>query len=559
MKSRTLRVLLAMAVVLSLVITPALSFAGEPEKAPHATGVAPAANSATPDAWEDDDLPNASNANQVSSIPWEGDGFYSQLNHTIDIANGGSYDPDWYYFDVTEDEIAIDEVRYLIEAVSYDQDVDLVVEVYADGVMVGDPVNGGIWGIDPAAAAANDDSFYSLNPAAEFFPNDAGRYWIRVRPYYSAMTGFNGHAGNYTFRIQKTLAERVAGADRYQTAIEVSKRGMPTSPVASRSDRTILLANAMNYPDALSGAALATANGYGGALLLTPQGSLPTAVRNEIIRTGAQNVYVLGGPNVVSNDVMSQVAAIHPTINVVRVSGTDRLKTSEAIGREAFSKLGPRRFAFVAYAFNYPDALAATPIAVRNSAPIFLTPTNAMPAATLDAMGDMGVTDIIIVGSTSVVSTAVYNQCVAFAGGDANHVLRISGANRYETAKEIALWSSDLKGPGARGNGLVGTNSLPSGLIALSVGSLGLASGENFPDALSGGVLCGYTGHPLLLTPRDEPTAYIYDVFEELPVGKSDFFTEAGEPPSSGVSLVFGSEAAVDAFPLVIFSWMLGY
>jgi len=547
-----------MTVMLSLVITPAMSFAAPPEKAPHATGVRPAANSAAPDAWEDDDWASmGAGATDVNPVPWEGDGFYTQPNHTIDMANGDAWDQDWYYFDVADDEIAIDEVRFLIEAVSYDQDVDLCVEVYEDGAFPGDPVTES--GLDDDAIAADDDSFYSYNPAAELIPVNAGRYWVRVRPYYSPSTGFDGHAGSYTFKIQRTLAERVAGSDRYATAIEVSKRGMTTSPVASRPERTVLLANAMNYPDALSGASLAKANGYGGSLLLTPQGSLPMAVRNEIIRTGAQTVYVLGGTNVVSNNVMSQVAAINPSINVERIAGTDRLKTSEAIGREAFSELGTRRFAFVAYAFNYPDALAATPIAVFNSAPIFLTPTNALPAGTLDAMGDMGVTDIIIVGSTSVVSTAVFNQCVTRVGGDASHVLRISGANRYETAKEIALWSSDLKGPGSRGDGLVGTTAFSNGLPALYVDNLGLASGENFPDALSGGVLCGYTRHPLLLTPKETVTGYIYDVYDTLPAGKTDYFTDAGEPPASGLSLVFGSEAAVGTLPLLIFSWMLGY
>lgn len=558
MRTKGLSVLLAVVVMLSLVITPAMSFASTPEKPPHASGVSPAANSAIPDWWEDDGLNQVGWANPLTAyIPWEGDGFFMQA-HTIDLANGDSYDVDWYYFDVEDDEIAIDEVRFLIEAVSLDQDVDLCVEVYEDGVPPNDSTVEP--GLDSDAIAADDDSFWSLNPAASLFPIDAGRYWVRVRPYYaSGGSGFTGHAGAYTLKIQRTLAERVQGTDRYATAVQVSKRGLPTHPVASQSEVTILLANGMNYPDALSGASLAKANGYGGALLLTPQGSLPSTVAAEIRRTGATNVYVLGGTNVISNNVMSQVAAINPAINVDRISGTDRLKTSEAIGREAFSKLGQRRFAFVAYAFNYPDALAATPIAVYNSAPIFLTPTNAIPAATLDAMGDMGVTDIVIVGSTSVVSTAVYNQCVTRVGGDASHVLRISGSTRYETAKEIALWSSDLKGPGARGDYKVGTNGYPNGLDTLYIDNLGLASGENFPDALSGGVLCGYTAHPLLLTPKDDPTGYIYDVWLELPAGKTDFFTDAGEPPASSLGLVFGSEAAVGTLPLLIFAWMLGY
>ncbi len=107
--------------------------------------------------------------------------------------------------------------------------------------------------------------------------------------------------------------------------------------------------------------------------------------------------------------------------------------------------MGQRRFAIVAYAYNYPDALAATPVSAFDGMPVFLTRTAYISTETLDAMSDIGVTDVIIVGGTSVVSNAVFDGCAAQLGGT-NHVLRLAGANRYETSKEIALWSCDLKG-----------------------------------------------------------------------------------------------------------------
>ncbi len=556
MKTRVVRASLAIIIMLALVWTPAISFAGE-TKVPHATGVKPAANSATPDSWEDDDTQGTAHS-LTTHVPAEGDGFYTQA-HTIDTALNNAYDVDWYYLDVTDEEIAMDEVKFLIQAVSYDQDVDLVVEVYADGQPVGNPVTDS-WGLDPGAYASNDDSFWSYNPSAELIPTSADRFWIRVRPYYagSGFGGFTGHAGAYTLKIQRTLAERVAGANRIATAIEASKRGLSTSPVASRTERTILIANSQNYPDALAGASLAGAYGGQGSLLLTPQDSLPSAVAAEIVRTGARNVYVLGGDSVVSNTVLGQISAINPALNVKRVSGTDRIKTSNAIAREAFARMGQRRFAIVAYAYNYPDALAATPVSAFDGMPVFLTRTAYISTETLDAMSDIGVTDVIIVGGTSVVSNAVFDGCAAQLGGT-NHVLRLAGANRYETSKEIALWSCDLKGPGVRGDGLIGTTSYSSGAENLYIENSGLASGENFPDALSGGVLLGVTGHPILLTPKSNSCPYIYDIYLQLPAGKTDFFNDAGSPPHIGDSLVFGSSAAIEKLPVLIYSLMLGY
>jgi hypothetical protein len=64
---------------------------------------------------------------------------------------------------------------------------------------------------------------------------------------------------------------------------------------------------------------------------------------------------------------------------------------------------------------------------------------------------------------------------------------------------------------------------------------------------------------PILLTPKATPSPYIYDVYVDLPAGKTDFFNDAGSPPSIGVGYVFGSTAAVQTLPLLIFSMMLGF
>ncbi len=546
-----------MLITFSFVVAPAAGLAGG-AKLPHVASIQPTANSAPADWWENDGTQAVGWANPLTAyVPAEGAGFFTQP-HTIDTALGDTFDQDWYYLDVDADEIAIDNVKFLVEAQSLDLNVDLVVEVYADGVSAASPVTAS-WGLDPSALASSDDAvWYTLNPSAWFEPQVAGRYWIRVRPFYhGGTTGFTGHAGAYTFKIQRTIAERIYGSDRVGTAVQVSKVSLATRAVATEGGRAILIANSMNYPDALSGAPLVHANGSGGSLLLTPQGSLPSTVAAEIVRSGTQYVYVLGGKSAVSDEVVWALEDINPGITVERVSGDDRIQTSNAIAREMYQMNGTRRFAIIAYAFNYPDALAATPVAVYNSTPILLTPKDALRADTIDALGDIGVTDIIIVGSSAVVSDNVFNQCAAYAGG-ADHVLRIAGANRYETAKEIALWSCDKKGPGLRDGTTIGTTAFSTGLYPLSTAHLGLASGENFPDALSGGVMCGINGFPILLTPKESPSPYIYDVYLQLPSGKTDFFNDAGSPPSVGASYVFGSSAAVKTLPLLVFSQMLG-
>lgn len=94
---------------------------------------------------------------------------------------------------------------------------------------------------------------------------------------------------------------RRAGANRYETSVAVSKGAFPTASVA-------YLAVGTNFPDALAGgppAAIA-----GAPLLLVTRDSIPTVVRNELLRLGVQRIVLLGGTGTISATVASQLEAL---------------------------------------------------------------------------------------------------------------------------------------------------------------------------------------------------------------------------------------------------------
>lgn len=93
---------------------------------------------------------------------------------------------------------------------------------------------------------------------------------------------------------------RLAGADRYGTAIAISGLSAPGAPV-------VYLASGTNFPDGLSGSAAAAA--LGGPLLLTPPGGLTAAIGAELTRLKPRRVVVLGGTSAISNTVVNQVRA----------------------------------------------------------------------------------------------------------------------------------------------------------------------------------------------------------------------------------------------------------
>jgi glucose/arabinose dehydrogenase/putative cell wall-binding protein len=95
--------------------------------------------------------------------------------------------------------------------------------------------------------------------------------------------------------------QRRAGADRYATAVAVSRASFGS---ASR----VFIATGVNFPDGLAGG---PAGAFLGApLLLVPGTSLPATVRDELLRLDPSRVTILGGPNAVSESVRAAITQL---------------------------------------------------------------------------------------------------------------------------------------------------------------------------------------------------------------------------------------------------------
>ncbi len=481
--------------------------------------------------------------------------------HTIDTATQTEWDEDWFKLIVPgADMTSWSQLSYRFDAFSMDRTVDLVLDVYADGSILAraDALNGE----DPAALVSNDDSrwgYYSQYasygrwPSVTFVPPAAGTYWIRVRPYYDGPAeGFSGKAGFYTFRAKVGQVMRLAGDDRVATAVRISQEGWPSNP-ANSQDTAVILACSENYPDALAAASLAGA--YGGPVLLTPRDRLPGLVKAEVMRVGARDVYVIGGTAAVSEAVITELATILPPGRIHRVAGGTRYETAVEVLKKTDEVLESKgqtmpKTAFLVSGENFPDALAVGPSAYHNRAPILLTTSGGLHPATASAIAMYGMTDVIIAGGTSAVSASVVSSLVD-NGIPPNRIHRIAGVDRYETAKEVAAWACDLKGPGPRDDGRVGTTNNPTALYVLHNPHLNAyASGATFPDALAGGAFAGKARAPILLTPKSVGTPFLFGADGEIPVGSSQWFADLavnGKLPIGQSYLLGGTAAVSDA------------
>lgn len=243
--------------------------------------------------------------------------------------------------------------------------------------------------------------------------------------------------------------DRVAGDDRVATAIAVSQDAWTASV-------TVVLASAEDYPDALAGGALAAS--HGAPTLLTPHDHLHPDVASEIERLDPDTVLVVGGPKAVSDTVLEEVERTSGQPTARRLSGTDRYATAAAIARE----VGAGSVAALATGQRFPDAVAAGALAaVGDPIPTLLTPTAHLHDEVRQALADLGVTTVLIVGGPVAVDPSV-EQALVDAGFD---VQRLEGPDRYATSAAVAEHAAALLGD--RLQGAV------------------LATGGAFPDALS--------------------------------------------------------------------------
>lgn len=251
--------------------------------------------------------------------------------------------------------------------------------------------------------------------------------------------------------------KRLAGDSRTLTAVAIAKEGWPNGSQA------VVLARGDNFPDALAGVTLAAA--YDAPILLTDNKILSSEASQEISRLQPQTIYILGGTGAISQAIEDELSA---TYIVKRLNGASRYETAASIAaylKEA-GKITTNE-AVIAFAHNFPDALAISSWAAHNAVPILLTEKNTIPDATSTALKSLQISKTIIVGGTGVISSDV-----AALLPDPT---RYGGNNRYETARDII-------------NGL-----------HEQTDNLFLATGQNFPDALAGSALAAKYGMPILL------------------------------------------------------------
>jgi putative cell wall-binding protein len=276
------------------------------------------------------------------------------------------------------------------------------------------------------------------------------------------------HTGTaFAGKTQAPSAKRLAGADRYATAIRVSRQSFPQgAPVA-------VVVSGQSYPDGLVAGPLAVA--LDAPVLLVPRDRLPSSVAEEIRRLGARRVVVVGGEASLSAGVARSLDAIWG-VDVERIHGSDRYETAEQVAKRLRGISPGRERAVVVSGESFADALSAGPLAAANGEPILLTKSDSLPAATQRALADGRVRRTLVLGGEVAVGRAVVSRLPS--------PKRVGGQDRYETSRLTAKLALE-------------EGFLPMRTI--------IASGDAYPDGLSSATLAARLRAPLVLAKPKGP------------------------------------------------------
>lgn len=199
-----------------------------------------------------------------------------------------------------------------------------------------------------------------------------------------------------------------------------------------------------------------------------------------------------------------------------RIAGNTQYDTSSDIAKEGWTQSD---YAILAYGENFPDALAAAPLAKKYNAPILLTESQNLTPTIKQTLQDLKIKSVFIVGGTAVISSTVENEVKDLG----INVIRLAGNDRFDTAIEIANQLGDVQ-------------------------EIAVVGGDDYADALSVSPIAAQKDAPIILVPRDHLPGSIENYLSSKEIkhtyliGTTDQINESVSAQFPNVERITGSD-----------------
>ena len=216
--------------------------------------------------------------------------------------------------------------------------------------------------------------------------------------------------------------------------------------VEALADRTdVILVSGSVYPDGLAASALAKQENAD--IVLVPPTGLGSEQITAIVRENPQTVWILGGPQAIPTSVETQLTtstslggAGLDSSRIERVFGATRYDTAVEVSKriDTIAYLAAQPTAIIVRGDSFADAVIAGPAAFGitggiGSHPVFLVNRDTIPAGVVEQLRARQITNVLVVGGTSVVSEAVRLGIQSLG----INTTRVAGPDRYATAAAL--------------------------------------------------------------------------------------------------------------------------
>jgi putative cell wall-binding protein/Tol biopolymer transport system component len=207
--------------------------------------------------------------------------------------------------------------------------------------------------------------------------------------------------------------------------------------------------------------------------------------------------------------------------HVQRIGGADRFEVSAKVSTDSFGPRSP--VVYVASGAAFADALSGSAAAGAGRGPVLLVSKGSIPPSADAALKRLRPLRVVVLGGVNSVAASVEQALAAYSPA----VSRIGGADRFDVS--AALSAATFAGGGATG---------PVAYVA---------SGEVFPDALSGSAAAGRLGGPVLLVQKSGVPAAVQSELRRLEPSRIVVLGGAATVPDSVVAILgqFGSTTRV--------------
>ncbi|MDP6627252.1 MAG: cell wall-binding repeat-containing protein, partial [Methanopyri archaeon] len=208
----------------------------------------------------------------------------------------------------------------------------------------------------------------------------------------------------------------------------------------------VILATSRNYPDAIIAGAGSDKAGI--PVLLTPPDVLPGKVADFLNETRPERIILVGGSAVISTDIEGSLTA--DGFEVVRTWGVSRYGTAAEFATYMWQE-GAEEAVLVydvmgdAEGFEHIQLAMAKGLAAARKVPVLLTAGDALSAETSNALKELGVTKVLLVGTRFADNVTVELKTLGIeidiiTGKDENEVIKkLEDRAIKELREEVAV------------------------------------------------------------------------------------------------------------------------